>query len=100
MNKKHYNRIYVDSIIKVLYFEVKHEKVNKKEQVKEWKEKSQFLVIKYLGLEQTKSAMLVEVENEELIGIFKNILEGVRLKIELYNHSKLRDSQYILFVDL
>lgn len=91
MNNKHYNRIYMDSIIKVVYIEVRHPQ--DRTAGEGWKEKSQFLVIKYLGLELTKSAVLVEVENEELITVFKNILYQAKLKIELYNHSKLNDSQ-------
>ena len=36
--------------------------------------------------------MLVEIENPEIIGIFKAIMEQRQQSIELYNHAKLVDS--------
>ena len=51
-----------------------------------------FVAIKYHGQQHTKSTMLVEIENPEIIGIFKAIMEQRQQNIELYNHAKLVDS--------
>ncbi len=50
------------------------------------------MAIKYYGQQHSKSTMLIEIENPEIIGIMRGIMEKRGQSIILYSHAKLIES--------
>ena len=88
-NDRKYNRVYLDSVIKVVYFRLGDQNI-REEQKENGQNGKQFMSIKYKNQEKGKSVILIEIENEEIMRLLSELLEQT---IQIYDKQKFIESK-------